>query len=89
MGCNDRLAVACKSSKIDHFLLTSALGRGEWAPASLELYSPTTVGSDNGIGSALTGKISGKTRADVSCPRTLFMDPHRAIQNAHFEFSRC
>ena len=65
MGCNDRLAITCKNLKIDHFLLTSPLGRRQWAPSSLELYTPTTAGSDTGDGYALKETIPQKTRADV------------------------
>ena len=65
MGCNDRLAAACKCLKIDQFLLTSPLGRGQWTPASLELYAPTTKGEDTGEGAALAEAIPCKAYADV------------------------
>lgn len=65
MGRNDRLAVACKQLKIDQFLLTSPLGRVQWTPASLDLYSPVKKGLDNGEGMALEETIPGKACADV------------------------
>lgn len=65
MGCNDRLATVCKGLKVDHFLLTSPLGRGQWVPSSLELYTPTTAGLDTGDGTAVNDIIPKKTRADV------------------------
>ncbi|CAB9506327.1 Dicer-like protein 1 [Seminavis robusta] len=65
MGCNDRLAIICKSFRIDSFLLTSPLGRGQWAPATLELYAADTPGNDNGLGVAVEDPITGKTCADV------------------------
>jgi dsRNA-specific ribonuclease len=63
MGCNDRLSKACKRLKIDHFLLTAPLGRSQWCPATLELYSPTEKRSDTGEGPAVKETLPGKACA--------------------------
>lgn len=65
MGRNNRLAEACMRLKLDKFILASALGRGQWTPASLELYSPFEEGTDTGEGAVLKEKIPGKACADV------------------------
>lgn len=67
MGKNRRLRLVCEQKKIHHFLLTQPLGRGSggWTPSSLELYEPSTVGSDTGVGEAFKEAIPDKTRADV------------------------
>ena len=62
-----RLCLVCEQKKIHHFLLTQPLGRGPggWTPSSLELYVPSTIGSDTGVGEAVKEAIPDKTRADV------------------------
>ena len=65
MGCNDRLELACKNLKIDQFILTSPLGRGQWSPATLELYKPAVPGVDSGTGVTVKSAVPGKTCADV------------------------
>jgi len=45
------------------FLLTKPLGRGQWGPATLELYTPTIAGVDTGEGIAVEDKIPGKMYA--------------------------
>jgi len=65
MGCNDRLAAVCQDLKIDQFVITAPLGRGQWAPSSLELYTPSTAGLDDGEGAVEMESVSQKTFADV------------------------
>lgn len=68
MGNNLRLCLVCEQKKLQHYILSEPLGRGHggWTPSCLELYEPSTLGSDNGIGKALPQEItSKKTRADL------------------------
>ena len=68
MGNNVRLCLVCEQKKLHHYILTEPLGRGPggWAPSSLELYEPSTRGSDNGVGKARRQESANKkTRADL------------------------